>query len=58
MPVMYEFYHPEQKKWRMLTASTIVVRPTRREINVFNDGSRIGNIKKHKILFPVPLEER
>ncbi|NNC87554.1 MAG: hypothetical protein HKN82_03730 [Akkermansiaceae bacterium] len=53
MPVMYEFYHPEEKKWKILSASTIVLRPTRREINIFNEGSRLGKIKKHKILFPV-----
>jgi hypothetical protein len=53
MPIMYGFYHPKQKKWKMFSASTVVLRPTRREINIFNDGSRIGNIKKHKILFPV-----
>jgi hypothetical protein len=53
MPIMYKFYHPEQKKWQILSASTVVLRPTRREINIFNEGSRLGNIKKHKILFPV-----
>jgi len=56
MPVMYEFFHPEQKKWRMLTASTVVLRPTRREIHVFNEGSRVGKIEKHKILFPIKLK--
>ncbi len=55
-PVMYEFYHPGHKKWRILTASTVVLRPTRREINIFNDGTRIGNIKKHKVLFPLPIK--
>lgn len=53
MPVMYEFYHPERKEWKILSASTVVLRPTRREICVFNNGDRIGNIEKHKILFPV-----
>jgi hypothetical protein len=53
MPVMYEFYHPERKEWKILSASTVVLRPTRREICVFNNGARIGNIEKHKILFPV-----
>ena len=53
MPIMYSYYHPEQKKWKLLTASTVVIMPTRREICVFNNGSRIGKIKKHGILFPV-----
>lgn len=54
MPIMYEFYHPLRKEWKILSASTIVLRPTRREIFVFNNGTRLGNIKKHGILFPVP----
>lgn len=57
IPIMYEFYAPPEKKWKMLTASTVVLRPTRREICVFNSGTRPGNIKKHKILFPVPIKE-
>lgn len=56
MPIVYQFYHPERKEWKLLSASTVVVRPTRREIVIFNNGSRIGNIKKHKILFPLPVE--
>ena len=42
----------------MFSASTIVIRPTRRQIDVFNEGSRIGTIKKHGILFPLPIQER
>ena len=53
MPIMYEFYHPERKEWKILSASTVVIRPTRREISVFNNGTRIGNIKWHGILFPL-----
>ena len=53
MPISYSFYHPEEKKWKLLSASTVVLRPTRREICIFNNGSRLGNIEKHKILFPV-----
>ncbi len=56
-PIMYEFYHAGEQKWKLLSASTVVLRPTRREICVFNEGSRPGNIKKHGILFPVPQEQ-
>ena len=52
-PIMYEFYHPKRKEWMILSASTVALVPTRREICVFNNGSRIGNIKIHGILFPV-----
>ena len=47
---------PSGKKWKILSASTVVLRPTRREICIFNNGSRLGNIEKHKILFPVQRE--
>ena len=53
MPISYRFYHPEEKKWKLLSASTVVLRPTRREICIFNNGSRLGNIEKHNIPFPV-----
>lgn len=56
LPIIYRFYHPEEEKWKVFNASTIVVRPTRREIYIFNNGSRIGNIKKHSILFPVEIK--
>ncbi len=56
-PIIYRFFHPERKEWKLLSASTVVLRPTRREINVFNDGSRIGKIEKHKILFPIESPE-
>jgi hypothetical protein len=55
IPIMYESYHPERKQWKILSASTVVLRPTRREIAVFNNGTRPGNIRKHKILFPVSM---
>ena len=55
MPIIYNYYHPEQKKWKLLTASTVVIMPTRREICVFNNGSRLGKIEKHGILFPVQM---
>lgn len=56
MPIMYEFYHPERNEWKILSASTVVLRPTRREICVFNNGTRLGTIKKYGILFPVKSE--
>jgi len=56
IPIMYEFYHPVREEWKILTASTVVLRPTRREICIFNNGTRIGNIRKHGIIFPVKSE--
>ncbi len=53
MPIIYQFYHPVQKKWKLLSASTVVIVPTRRKICIFNNGSRVGHIKRHDIIFPV-----
>ena len=53
VPVKFGYYYREQKKWRMFSASTITQHATRREICIFNNGSRPGKIKKHGILFPV-----
>ena len=58
MPISYDFFHPKEEKWKMFSASTTVLRPTRRSICIFNSGSRPGNIKKHKILFPLPVESK
>ena len=58
MPIIYSYYHPEQKKWKLLTASTVVIMPTRREICVFNNGTRIGKVKRYSILFPVEMAQR
>jgi len=58
MPLMYSFYHPVEKKWKLLSASTIVLRPPRRKICIFNNGSRLGNIENHGILFPVQMGTR
>ena len=27
MPIIYNYYHPEQNKWKLLTASTVVIMP-------------------------------
>jgi hypothetical protein len=56
VPIMYKFFHPERQQWMILSASTVVLRPTRREICIFNNGTRIGNIKKYGILFPVQMK--
>lgn len=57
MPIIYNVYDSETKRWKLFSASTVVLRPTRRQISIFNTGSRPGNIKKHGILFPLEREE-
>ena len=52
-PVSYHFYHPTRKEWKLLSASTVVLRPTRREICVFSWDPRFERVDYHGITFPV-----
>lgn len=52
-PVSYHFYHPGRKEWKLLSASTVVLRPTRREICVFSWDPRYERVDYHGITFPV-----
>jgi len=52
-PVSYHYFHPEQEKWKLLSASTIVLHPTRREICIFSWDTRFERVNYHGITFPV-----
>lgn len=49
----YSYYHPKKKKWKILSASTVVLRPTRREICVFSWDDRLQRVDYHGVTFPV-----
>ena len=53
MPIMYQFHDPEAGKWKLITASTVVLRPTRREICIFSWDERYQRVDYHGITFPV-----
>lgn len=53
MPVSYHYYHPVQEAWKLLSASTVVVRPTRREICIFSWDERYQRVRYHGVTFPV-----
>ncbi len=53
MAVRYSYYHPEKKEWKILSASTIVIYPTRREICIFSWDERYERVDYHGITFPV-----
>lgn len=53
MPTRYSFFHPVQKKWRMLSASTVVLQSTRREICIFSWDTSLERVDYHGITFPV-----
>jgi hypothetical protein len=52
-PVSYHFFHPTQEQWRLLSASTVVLQPTRREICIFSWDPRFNRVDYHGITFPV-----
>jgi hypothetical protein len=53
IPIRYSYYHTEKKEWKLLSASTIVAYPTRREICIFSWDPRYNRIDYHGITFPV-----
>lgn len=53
VPVSYHFFHPGQEKWRLLSASTVVMQPTRREICIFSWDPQYNRVDYHGITFAV-----
>jgi hypothetical protein len=53
MAVCYSYFHPEKQEWKVLSASTIAVYPTRREICIFSWDPQFNRIDYHGITFPV-----
>ncbi len=51
--VQYHYYDLTNQKWRLISASTIVLRPTRRELCIFSWDERYQRISYHGITFPV-----
>jgi hypothetical protein len=51
--VSYHFFHPSREKWLLLSASTVVRLPSRREICVFSWDTRYERLNYHGITFPV-----
>lgn len=58
MEVRYSYYHPTQLKWNMLSASTVVLRSTRREICIFSWDPRFNRVDYHGIIFPVTPDSK
>lgn len=50
--IRYSYYHPEKKEWKILSASTIVIYPTRREICIFSWDPRYERMDYHGITLP------
>lgn len=52
-PISYHYMHPVKKKWSLISASTVVIRPTRREICIFSWDTRFKRLNYHGVTFPV-----
>ncbi len=53
IPVKYSYFDAQKRKWKLLSASTLVLRPTRREICIFHWDSKYKRVNYHGITFPV-----
>lgn len=53
VPIRYSFFHPTEQQWKVLSASTVVLRSTRREICIFSWDPRFVRVDYHGITFPV-----
>lgn len=53
VPLAYNYRRPGEEKWNLLTATTVVVMPTRRELCIFSPNPHNGRISYHGVTFPV-----
>jgi len=53
LPIRLSFYHPDRKEWDMITASTVALYSTRRELCIFTWDSRFDRVDFESITFPM-----
>lgn len=53
VPVSYHFFDQAEDKWKLISASTVVVQPTRREICIFSWDPHYDRVDYHGVTFPV-----
>lgn len=53
LPIRLSYYHPERKEWDMITASTVALYSTRRELCIFNWDSAFQRVDFESITFPM-----
>lgn len=52
LPIRLSYFHPERKEWAMITASTVALYSTRRELCIFNWDARFNRVDYESITFP------
>ena len=52
LPIRLSYFHPERKQWTMITASTVALYSTRREMCIFNWDASFNRVDFESITFP------
>lgn len=52
LPIRLSYYHPKRREWAMITASTVALYPTRRELCIFNWDRRFNRVDFESITLP------
>lgn len=52
LPIRLSYFHPERKEWAMITASTVALYSTRRELCIFNWDDRFNRVDFESITLP------
>jgi hypothetical protein len=53
LPIRLSFFHPERKEWDMITASTVALYSTRREMCIFNWDVNFNRVDYESVTIPV-----
>jgi hypothetical protein len=53
LPIRLSYFHPKRNEWAMITASTVALYSTRRELCIFNWDARFNRVDYESITFPV-----
>lgn len=52
LPIRLSYFHPERREWSMITASTVALYSTRRELCIFNWDMRFNRVDFESITLP------
>ena len=52
LPIRLSYFHPERSEWSMITASTVALYATRRELCIFNWNTRFNRVEFDSITLP------
>lgn len=52
LPIRLSFFNPEKQEWSMITASTVALYSTRREMCIFNWDARFNRVDYESLTFP------